>query len=106
MSDMGIEFVEPQPRTLEEMMHFGTKWEVLLKTPDGNYRLAFTACKTQKSLLANAKNCSGLVLAIMDKYECPDNHDGLNAQQWNLGNGVVIAFGRTEREVASELAGC
>ena len=97
------EHTDPPPDTLKERKNRLTRWEVVLVTPEKNFRLGFSARKTNEAIVEMARANSDLVIEVMEKFNCPDDGPSPKKQRWNLRNGVVIRFGRTERAIASEL---
>ena len=90
------------PRTLTQMQHRPTSYEVVAKHEDGQeIRLAFTERRTKRCLLHIHQSNGQKILDMLGQW------DGIATYSSNSGwifGPVSIRFsGRTERDLASEM---
>ena len=91
-----------KPRTLEQMINFGTSYEVVVISPNSKTRVAFTPCKTKSKLIDLAYKNTDLIVGETSKlgFDNPEFLD-ISKNKITFSGGVYIAFGNTERQVAN-----
>lgn len=92
------------PRTLEQMQHYATTYEVVVETADGTkFTAAFMNQKNKHALIAVARDNSETILAAI-----PDSDD----PEWSYTRKSGLSFGpyarvyytgRTERDVRNSM---
>ena len=86
-----------KPRTLSQMQHLPTAYEVAI---NGDV-VGYTARKTKQALLAFARdNASKILSQIPDDMDPPAEY---TKGKWSFGSVAVYFTGRTEREAATEM---
>ena len=88
-----------EPRTITQMQHRPTSYEVVAKHEDGREtRLAFTQRRTKSALLRIAQANSETILAMLGVWDGEATYT--KAQGWTFGPCRIHYTGRTERDLA------
>ncbi len=89
------------PRTLTEMLHYGTSYEIALIANGYETRLGFTERKTRGTLLKVAQKNADQVLALLGGWDGDAAYSSTTG--WTFGPARVCYTGRTERDVANAM---
>ena len=89
------------PRTLTQIQHCATSYEVAVTAHGNTVRLGFTERKTRAVLLHMAQANSAAILAQLNDWDGEAEYS--MAQGWVFGPARIHFTGRTERDVASEM---
>ncbi len=89
------------PRTLTQMQHRLTSYEVALTAHGNTTSLGFTERKTRAVLLSLVRIHSPEIIALLGDWTGDATYS--NAQGWTFGPTRIHFTGRTERDVASEM---
>lgn len=88
-------------RTLEQMQNYGTSYEVIAVVDEKQiFPLEYTPRKTKSILLKIAQKYGNFLLQYVEGD--PDVKYKKNA--WHFGNVVVKYSGKTERDIATDIA--
>ena len=94
--------LEAKPRTLTQMQHRSTAYEVVATHESGREtRLAFTERRTKQSLLKIAQNNGQIILDMLGSWN--GNATYSKATGWTFGPVSVRFTGLTERDVSNLL---
>lgn len=91
-----------KPRTLAQMQHCGTAYEVALTYKGQTVVLGYTARKSQHGLLNVAR--AAKVADMIDAADLDAGCGYFSKTGWHFGSARVAFTGRTERDAASALA--
>ncbi len=89
------------PRTLTQMQHCATSYEVAVTAHGNTISLGFTERKTRRVLLHMAQANGAAILARIGGWDGEVTYN--SAQGWTFGPVRIHFTGRTERDVASEM---
>ena len=93
---------ETLPRTLTQMHHRLTAYEVVMRCDGGiETRLGFSERKTKSALLAIAQQNGEAVLSMLGDWNGDASY--AKATGWTFGPVCVCFSGRTERDCADRI---
>ncbi len=91
--------VEARPRTLTQMQHRPTAYEVVVTRDNGQEtRLAFTERRTKQALLRIAQDNGQQILGMLGDWDGEATYSAKSG--WTFGPVTIRFSGRTERDLA------